>query len=84
MFFFVWFFLMYANSLRVGAYPEGIEPKGIDFVIEPTVQTKDDREYISQIIAHYKAAGEILSVPISNAKNTNSKKGIITKSQHKL
>ena len=30
----------------------GIEPKGIDFVVEPTKQTKADRELISKVIAH--------------------------------
>jgi hypothetical protein len=57
----------------------GIEPKGIDFVVEPTAQTKADKEFISQVIAHYKATGEILRVPIPKAKNTNFKKDIITK-----
>lgn len=57
----------------------GIEPKGIDFVVEPTVQTKADKEFISKVIAHYKVTGEILSVPIPKAKNINSKKDIITK-----
>ncbi len=57
----------------------GIEPKGIDFVLEPTAQTKADKEFISKVIAHYKVTGEILSAPISKAKNINSKKDIITK-----
>jgi hypothetical protein len=30
----------------------GIEPKGVDFVVEPTKQTKADKEFISKVIAH--------------------------------
>ena len=41
----------------------GIEPQGVDFVVEPVKQTKADREFISQVIAHYKATGEITRAP---------------------
>lgn len=57
----------------------GIEPKGIDLVVEPTKQTKADREFISKVIAHYKSTGEILRVPIPKAKRSKSKKEKITK-----
>lgn len=52
----------------------GIEPKGIDFVVEPTKQTVADKELISKVIAHYKLTGEIIRVPIPKVKITNSKK----------
>lgn len=33
------------------------EPAGVDFVVDPTPLTKEDRKRISEIIAHYKATG---------------------------
>jgi len=57
----------------------GIEPKGVDFVVEPVKLTKADKELISKAIAHYKATGEKLSVPYSKSKTSKSKKKLITK-----
>ena len=57
----------------------GIEPKGVDFVVEPTKQTKADREFISQVIAHYHATGEIIRAPHPKLKQPKSKKELITK-----
>ncbi len=57
----------------------GIEPKGVDFVVEPTKQTKADREFISKVIAHYKATGKISRAPIPKTKQSKSKKELITK-----
>ena len=57
----------------------GIEPKGVDFVVEPTKQTKADREFISKVISHYKATGEITRAPIPKVKQLKSKKELITK-----
>ncbi len=57
----------------------GIEPKGIDFVVEPTKQTKADGEFISKVIAHYKATGEITRAPLPKTKQSKSKKDLITK-----
>ena len=34
------------------------EPKGIDFVVDPTPLTFEDRKMISEIIVHYKATGQ--------------------------
>jgi hypothetical protein len=34
------------------------EPSGIDFVVDPTPLTPDDRKKISEIIAYYKATGK--------------------------
>lgn len=33
------------------------EPAGVNFVVDPTPLTKEDRRKISEIIAHYKATG---------------------------
>jgi hypothetical protein len=57
----------------------GIEPKGVDFVVEPSKQTKADREFISKVIAHYKATGEIMRAPTPKVKQSKSKKELITK-----
>lgn len=34
------------------------EPVGIDFVVDPTPLTAEDRKQISEIIAYYKATGK--------------------------
>ena len=52
----------------------GIEPKGIDFVVEPTKQTKADKEFISKVIAHYKATGEITRATLPQKNNQNQKR----------
>ncbi len=33
------------------------EPKNIDFVVDPTPLTNEDRKKLSEIIAYYKATG---------------------------
>jgi hypothetical protein len=33
------------------------EPAGVDFVVDPTPLTAEDRKKISEIIAYYKATG---------------------------
>jgi hypothetical protein len=33
------------------------EPAGIDFTVDPTPLTADDRKMISEVIAYYKATG---------------------------
>jgi len=57
----------------------GIEPKGVDLVVEPTKRSKEDLELVSRAIAHYKATGEILRAPTPKAKQSKSKKELITK-----
>jgi len=42
------------------------EPAGVDFIIDPTPLTKEDRRRISEIIAHYKATGE--KIPFRKSK----------------
>lgn len=38
------------------------EPKGVDFVIEPSVLTEKDKKMISEIISAYKLTGKIPSM----------------------
>ncbi len=57
----------------------GIEPKGVDLVVEPTKRSKEDLELVSRAIAHYKATGEKLSVPHPKSKRPKTKKELITK-----
>jgi hypothetical protein len=39
------------------------EPAGIDFVVDPTPVTAEDRKLISEVIAYYKASGK--KVPLA-------------------
>lgn len=39
------------------------EPKGVDFIVEPSVLTDKDRTMISEIIANYKKNGKLPSKP---------------------
>ena len=34
------------------------EPEGVDFIVDPTPLTNEDRKRISEVIAHYKATGK--------------------------
>lgn len=57
------------------------EPKGVDFVVDPTPLTAGDRKKISEAIAHYKATGRKLSQRDHTAKkvaSNTSKKRITT------
>lgn len=51
------------------------EPLGIDFVVDPTPLTTEDRKRISVVIAHYKVTGKKMQFP-KLTKNTcyNGKK----------
>jgi hypothetical protein len=57
----------------------GIEPKGVDSIIEPTKRSKEDIDLVSKAIAHYKATGEVTRVAIPKSKQTKSKKELIMK-----
>lgn len=57
----------------------GIEPKGVDLIVEPTKRSKEDIELVSKAIDHYKATGEIMKAPIPKTKQTKTKKELITK-----
>ena len=53
------------------------EPTGIDFVVDPTPLTTEDRKKISEIIAFYKATGRkmqlIKSTTRSHSTSTRKK-----------
>jgi hypothetical protein len=49
------------------------EPKGVDFVVEPHVLTKEDQQIMSKIIADYKATGKITRAPRSKKVHTARK-----------
>jgi len=46
------------------------EPIGVDFVVDPTPLTSEDRKRISEIIAYYKTTGRKMPMPksLSNGK----------------
>lgn len=50
------------------------EPKGVDFVVEPTPLTPEDRQMISNAIALYKATGKITRAPRPKKKARRSAK----------
>ena len=45
------------------------EPKGIDFVVDPTSLSTADKKKISQIIAYYKATGRKMNLQKGTTKN---------------
>lgn len=52
------------------------EPKGVDFVVEPTPLTPEDRQMISNAIALYKATGKITRAPLPKRKASRSGKKV--------
>ena len=56
----------------------GIEPKGVDLIVEPTRRSKKDIELVSRAIAHYKATCEITRAPHQKVKKPKPRKKIIT------
>ena len=44
------------------------EPKDIDFVVEPHVDTEEGHKIMSKIIANYKANGKVTRAPGQKAK----------------
>lgn len=44
------------------------EPAGIDFIVDPTPLTTEDRKMISEIIAYYKATGRKLPLQKSERR----------------
>ena len=56
----------------------GIEPKGVDLIVEPTRRSKKDIELVSRAIAHFKATGEITRAPRPTIKQQKPKKELIT------
>ena len=45
------------------------EPTGIDFVVDPTPLTTEDRKKISEIIAFYKATGRKMQLTKSTTRS---------------
>lgn len=45
------------------------EPAGIDFIVDPTPLTSEDRKKISAIIAYYKATGRKMPLPKPKTRN---------------
>lgn len=45
------------------------EPAGIDFIVDPTPLTTEDRKKISEIIAYYKATGRKMALPKATPKH---------------
>ncbi len=54
------------------------EPEGIDFTVDPTPLTTEDRKRISEIIAHYKASGEKPSLRKSKTNPRGQKKKVLS------
>ena len=52
------------------------EPVGVDFIVDPTPLTNEDRKRISEIIVHYKASGEKPSVQKSKTNPRGQKKQV--------
>lgn len=52
------------------------EPAGIDFIVDPTPLTTEDRKMISEIIAYYKATGRKMQLQKSErrVRKTDSSK----------
>lgn len=56
------------------------EPKGVDFVVDPTPLSIEERKEISEFIAYYKMTGKIPPVLKSTSKvlKGNTRKKIIS------
>lgn len=50
------------------------EPEGVDFIVDPTPLTNEDRKRISDIIAYFKATGKKLSFKKSKVKSRRQRK----------
>lgn len=55
------------------------EPLNVDFTVDPTPLTKDDRKVISEIITHYKLTGKKLSFKKSKLVVRKKKAHLIAK-----
>ncbi|MFN6342928.1 MAG: hypothetical protein ACK4Y6_11070 [Bacteroidota bacterium] len=50
------------------------EPNGVDFFVDPTPLTKEDRQQISELIAYYKRTGKKMTAPKAASKKRVSRK----------
>ena len=55
------------------------EPAGIDFTVDPTPLTNEDRKKLSEIIAYYKATGQKMPLkkPATRTRLTTKSKNVI-------
>ena len=52
------------------------EPAGIDFIVDSTPLTDDDKKRISEVIAYYKATGKKLPLQKSKVNSSSQRKRI--------
>lgn len=52
------------------------EPEGVDFIVDPTPLTTEERKRISEIIAHYKATGKKPSFQKAKTNSRRQKKNL--------
>lgn len=53
------------------------EPNGVDFFVDPTPLTKEDRQKISELIAYYKRTGKKMPITkTASRKRVSPKKKI--------
>ena len=50
------------------------EPNGVDFFVDPTSLTKEDRQQISELIAYYKRTGKKMPAPKTTSRKSVSRK----------
>jgi hypothetical protein len=58
------------------------EPNGVDFFVDPTPLTKQERQQISDLIAYYKRTGrkKLMQKTISRKKVSHVKKSLVKSS----
>jgi hypothetical protein len=56
------------------------EPLGIDFIVDPTPLTKEDRKKISEVIAYYKATGQKMPFikTVTKSRSVTKRKNVTT------
>lgn len=50
------------------------EPEGVDFIVDPTPLTREDRKRISEIISYYRATGKKPLLQKAKVKTRGRKK----------
>lgn len=48
------------------------EPSGVDFFVDPTPLSKEDRQQISELIAYYKRTGKKMATPKTKSRKIES------------
>jgi hypothetical protein len=49
------------------------EPLGIDFVVDPTPLTEEDKKQISEFIAYYKRTGKKMPIPKTSKRRRTAR-----------